>query len=1059
MKKAGVIVALVVLMATSFAVLTILPANVRAATLYVGGGGPGNYTTIQAAIDAANPGDTIYVYNGTYNENITINKGLSLVGEDRANTIINSSGVYGIRVTADSVGISGFTIDRLVPGYVGSGVYVTNAQDVHIANNTIRKSEYGIRLISSHYNTVANNSFPLGTWHGIFLDSSNANIIANNTILDVWNGIRLHDSGDNTITDNVIQSSQRAILLDSSWNITLTGNVMIEGGIIIQGELIQYWDTHTITVSNLAGGKPVYYWKDAIGGTLPAGAGQVILANCDSITIKNQSFGNGTSGVQIGFSSGITIADNTASDVWMFLKLAFSHDNTISNNTVSSSQVSSIDIDNSDRNTIANNVISNSSWGGLSVYMSDNDLIYDNTIRNNTEYGISLGRLNNSVVANNKVLSNGDGIRLWGSHRNTIDNNTASWNEKHGFYLAGSENTTLSNNNVSHNGDLSTFFAANAGILLDWSVNLALFNNRMIENGIYFWGELIHYITNEIDTSNLVNGKPVHFWKQRNGGTVPANAGQVILADCTDVLVEGQDLNNGTVGVALAFSSANRIANNTVLRNWMGIDLFHSNDNSIHNNAAALNTYGIGLSQSDNNVLYHNNIIDNSNQAYDDTNTNRWDDGYPFGGNYWSDYSGLDDKRGPNQNEPGSDGIGDTPYTIDVDSRDRYPLMNPLGEFIPPEIDFVLINGLPSQTYILPGVPPLVLTAILDDRDTGGSRIGGANLTVGVHNWSSSSQMHASDGSFDSPYEAAYAEVSSPTEPGTYDYCVSAWDADFNFNSTSTACARLTLMAHPSHPVMHDAVLSGSGLRDVTISWIASPDDGAGEDDIAGYFVWRSTTYAGPYIKIAGFPANGSAMYEWTCIGCGKDNPSNYFFYVEATDSILSTPSPNRVGKFTRPLASGPNLVSIPVIISNESIEHILQTVRWNKAWSYHSLSHEWKWFMKDRTYSRGLLSANYTMGIWVNITSDCNLTMAGMVPAQTTIQLYSGWNLVSFPSFNTTYTVADLKAEIGATRVEGYDLVPPNYLRVLGDAEVLQAGYGYWVRVEADTDWIVEVS
>ena len=95
---------------------------------------------------------------------------------------------------------------------------------------------------------------------------------------------------------------------------------------------------------------------------------------------------------------------------------------------------------------------------------------------------------------------------------------------------------------------------------------------------------------------------------------------------------------------------------------------------------------------------------------------------------------------------------------------------------------------------------------------------------------------------------------------------------------------------------------------------------------------------------------------------------------------------------------------------------------------------------------------------MWVNVTGDCNLTVAGVVPAQTTIQLYEGWNLVSFPSFNASYSVSDLKAEIGATRVEGYDLASPNFLKVLGDAEVLQAVYGYWVRVEMDTFWTITI-
>ena len=61
--------------------LSFLPEPAGATTLYVGGGGPGNYTTVQEAIDAANDGDTVYVFGGTYYENVIVNKRLSLIGE------------------------------------------------------------------------------------------------------------------------------------------------------------------------------------------------------------------------------------------------------------------------------------------------------------------------------------------------------------------------------------------------------------------------------------------------------------------------------------------------------------------------------------------------------------------------------------------------------------------------------------------------------------------------------------------------------------------------------------------------------------------------------------------------------------------------------------------------------------------------------------------------------------------------------------------------------------------------------------------------------------------
>jgi len=83
-------------------------------------------------------------------------------------------------------------------------------------------------------------------------------------------------------------------------------------------------------------------------------------------------------------------------------------------------------------------------------------------------------------------------------------------------------------------------------------------------------------------------------------------------------------------------------------------------------------------------MIYHNNFIDNVQQVSSFlVLMNVWDDGYPSGGNYWSDYTGVDLKWGSDQDRSGSDGIGDTAYVIDGNNRDRYPLMTPWTPIIP----------------------------------------------------------------------------------------------------------------------------------------------------------------------------------------------------------------------------------------------------------------------------------------------------------------------------------------------------------------------------------------
>ena len=110
----------------------------------------------------------------------------------------------------------------------------------------------------------------------------------------------------------------------------------------------------------------------------------------------------------------------------------------------------------------------------------------------------------------------------------------------------------------------------------------------------------------------------------------------------------------------------------------MGVHLYYSSSNIFTGNTiSSNNNYNIYLEDSSNNRIYHNNIVNHTNQAYDNRDDNYWDDGYPLGGNYWSDYVGVDYYKGPNQDQPGNDGIGDMNYSIDSDSVDNYPLMEP----------------------------------------------------------------------------------------------------------------------------------------------------------------------------------------------------------------------------------------------------------------------------------------------------------------------------------------------------------------------------------------------
>jgi parallel beta-helix repeat protein len=210
------------------------------------------------------------------------------------------------------------------------------------------------------------------------------------------------------------------------------------------------------------------------------------------------------------------------------------------------------------------------------------------------------------------------------------------------------------------------------------------------------------------------------------------NNGQgIALYDSSEVTVEANNVTANTVGISLALSSNNIIVDNSVTNsspgghgitlssnsfnntifgnnltnNYHGIWLSSSSGNWIvENNIANNELLGIELASSSSNTFYHNNIVNNPTPVRVDTDTPNesiciWDDGYPSGGNYWHDYTDVDEYTGPNQDQLGSDDIWDKPYVLDENNKDRYPSVKPYGE-IPDITDKIkpTANAGPNQT-------------------------------------------------------------------------------------------------------------------------------------------------------------------------------------------------------------------------------------------------------------------------------------------------------------------------------------------------------------------------
>lgn len=313
---------------------------------------PDDYSTIQAAVNAASPGDIILIASGVYYENVVIDKSMKILGENSANAVVR--GIAGnftptIEVRADYVEISGLTARN---GYSGIWLNHTNYGSIHGNILTATAMGGGIELSYSNGNLIVNNtaidngrSGDLGFGLGIHMEYSNSNLISNNLM---------------------IKNAAGGLLVTSSHGNTITKNTFREGG----------------------------------GGILLIGG-----STQNIISFNEESSG----GIGLGYSSNNTIQNN-----WIIdgggIGLGYSPMNVIKDNTIINARILGLPgiavTQNSPGNLVIGNTVSNSLIG-VDIAGSDGSYFYHNSFINNTnnhtrdEFFPSVNFWNNSFCEGN----------------------------------------------------------------------------------------------------------------------------------------------------------------------------------------------------------------------------------------------------------------------------------------------------------------------------------------------------------------------------------------------------------------------------------------------------------------------------------------------------------------------------------------------------------------------------------------------------------------------------------------------------------------------------------
>ncbi len=252
-------------------------------------------------------------------------------------------------------------------------------------------------------------------------------------------------------------------------------------------------------------------------------------------------------------------------------------------------------------------------------------------------YGIYIGNTTVHFVVRNCYVFNATGNPWDYYHQDT------------GIYIHNTENGSIENNDILDNSEV--------GIRIYSSRNNSVADNTLSDNRM---GISLSASTDNIIEQNTISNQEI--------GLRLMNSAENVI---NDNIITG----NIDMGLELFMADNNSFYKNEVSDNENGFHIEFSDHNTIHRNILTENIHGINIVESQGNLIYHNNLIDNEDLGTDD-GENDWDNGFPSGGNYWSDHYGDDDYHSSDQNISGSDGIVDIPY-YGNGFTDHYPLTDP----------------------------------------------------------------------------------------------------------------------------------------------------------------------------------------------------------------------------------------------------------------------------------------------------------------------------------------------------------------------------------------------
>ncbi len=624
------------------------------ATRYVDDSGGQTYTTIQSAVNAASPGDTIYVYAGTYAEDVVIGKSVILTGQDRATTIIRGTGATdAVYISANGVQMSGFTVTGTGTGDSDAAIKLDGVTNCRIENNLCTPKNFQYTSVpfsdnfddgsispwtrSSNYawvSTQTYNSYRYSMYlHGDSVTTTSPNINlqgASSATLECWirRGGSFSEDPDNG-EDLLVQYYDNGHVYKTIK--TFAGNG-IEGQIYRENINLPagaLWNSFKIRFYLIAGSGDGYdYWHiDDVKVTkyvnIHSGVrwGICLISSNGNVISGNDCTAADAGGIVLNGSRGNDVKNNTCQDMGKGISLQGSHGNRLEYNDCDRDD-SGMYISSSNGNRLENNIVNNSIVGIQMVNSIGNDIDGNDLDRN--DYGIHAVNPQGTNITNNSCRNcSSKGIEMIRGRGNVLCDNNGSGSPT-GIDINNSEGNVICRNNLTDN---------HYGIDLS-SSNRNEVHNNTITDPITIGIRLDQCSFNNI-TYNLCRGGTKGI--EVNGGSgchlkrnnctgsdrgidvLTSNGTRVMQNYCSGnkygLKIEGGELNfvsgnelaGNQYGMNLSYSDNCTLDRNDCSNNDIGIAVFESNDNQVCNNIGSKTREVISLKGSDNNDVRGNN--------------------------------------------------------------------------------------------------------------------------------------------------------------------------------------------------------------------------------------------------------------------------------------------------------------------------------------------------------------------------------------------------------------------------------------------------------------------